>query len=71
MKSATKLSDKRSKEVFLEMMVGITVKDTGQGLTVQWIFLPFFVTSSVLFLNHWLCLHNLEDNLYDLSLANS
>ena len=48
MKSATKLSDKRSKEVFLEMMVGITVKDTGQGLTVQWIFLPFFVASSVL-----------------------
>ena len=55
--------------MFLEMMVGITVKDIVQGLTIQWIFLPFFfVRSSVLL--HWLCLHNLETNLYDLSLAN-
>ena len=56
--------------MFLEMMVGITVKDTVHGLTIQWIFLPFFfVRSSVLL--HWLCLHDLENNLYDLSLANS
>ena len=55
--------------MFLEMMVGIIVKDTVQGLTIQWILLPFFVRSSVLL--HWLCLYNLENNLYDLSLANS
>ena len=33
--------------MFLEMMVGITVKDTVHGLTIQWIFLPFFLSDPV------------------------